>query len=179
MSASPSVVKDLKPSSMQTWTLIGLSPIHRGLVMKTVRSLPSVRSFTTRSSGNTAGKTQLQWTHIDLLSLAIATRKQSWKLGEKWVPGIIVMNKDILNEINSSELLDWFAGCFQSVLLLWSWSGTGSTDNRWATELGFAGVIHDMVSLEQWLRSCLRSGPVHTSVASPLLADISLPQVRR
>jgi hypothetical protein len=182
MSDSPNIVRDLKPSTMQTWTLIGMSPIHRGLVMRTVRSIQSAKSAQPPHAvplRNAASKVQLQWTQIDLLSVAIANRKQSVKLGQTVLPSIVIVGKKSLNETSSSELLDWLACCSRSVLLLWSWSTTDWKDHRWASEIGFAGIIHDITSLEQWLGSCLRSGPVHESVASSLLADISLPQVGR
>ena len=154
--------RTLRPQLVQYWTLAGMRPMHRALVRRTVQSMfeKANHSFS------------LTW-HVEGLSSSETMFR----------PGVLIIDRDTMfDALSSPKTNKRFANEIKNrstnqIRLLWSWSLRGRQDLLWCTELSFAGVMHDNLSVEQWCRVCLDAAHQVEIPGNFILAGIQLPML--
>ncbi len=156
--------RTLQPQLVQNWTLAGMKPMHRALVRRTVQSL-FVKANVAFS---------LLW-HVEEFS--------HWETMLR--PGVLILDRESMldaiavpppNSPSAKEITKEVANrSINQIRLLWSWTLQGKKDFLWCTELSFAGVIHDIPSLERWSRACLGKAKQVEVPGNSILAGIQLP----
>jgi hypothetical protein len=158
--------RTLQPQLVQNWTLAGMKPMHRALVLRTVQSI-----FVKANDAFS-----LSW-HVEERSL----------LETMFRPGVLILDRgtmldalavqpphshsanEVANEVKNRST--------NQIRLLWSWTLRGQQDLLWCTELSFAGVIHDIPSLERWSRVCLGQAKQVEVPGNAIIAGIQLPKL--
>jgi len=167
--ASDSMKRTLSKEFVQDWTLLGLKPMHRALLRRCVENHIAKTS-------ELQNKRMITWhvLHWDALS-------EHKLLSQFHRTGVLIVDRNgLLRRAIEDRQLDPVLAALQcrskaQIRLLWNWSLQGFADLHWCTELSFDGVIHDSVSLEGWLRCCLRLGVATECQLNCLLRDIQLP----
>ncbi len=154
--------RTLQPQLVQNWTLAGMKPMHRALVRRTVQSI--------FLKANVAFS--LSW-HVEERSLLETMLR----------PGVLILDRSTMLDAfavqspNSPSANEVKNRSTNQIRLLWSWTLQGQQDLLWCTELSFAGVIHDIPSLERWSRVCLGHAKQVEVPGNPILAGIQLPKL--
>jgi len=169
--------RTLQPQLVQNWTLIGLKPMHRALVRSTAQT----------SAANSNKEFAAQWIAIDRdRALLPANNTSETSASHPSIPslagpGVVIVDRDIYFDQIGGRLFDpRISSCTEDrspcqIRLLWSWSLRGKRDLLWCTELNFDGVIHDIQSLQQWTRACLKHAKVLVEKEDSLISGIRLP----
>ncbi|MCY2984538.1 MAG: hypothetical protein NTY15_13015 [Planctomycetota bacterium] len=161
---------NLEPSRVQWWSLLGIKPMHRALLRRTVEraAIPLTEAA--------ASRIELKWSNFE------ATMNQS-HLECFDGSSIQIIDRNILfkriedhkgNEV-SPEM-----DCQRSnaqIRLLWNWCKRGKEDLMWCTELSFDGCIYDLASMHRWVRVCLKHGRISQSQNNLILRDLQLPKI--
>jgi len=158
--------RTLQPQLVQNWTLAGMKPMHRALVRRTVQSI-FVKANVAFS---------LSW-HVEERSL----------LETMFRPGVLILDRSTMldalavqppNSPSATEVANEVKNrSTNQIRLLWSWTLQGQQDLLWCTELSFAGVIHDIPSLERWSRVCLGHAKQVEVPGNAIIAGIQLPKL--
>ena len=158
--------RTLQPQLVQNWTLAGMKPMHRVLVRRTVQSI-FVKANVAFS---------LSW-HVGERSL----------LETMFRPGVLILDRSTMldaiavqppNSPSATEVANEVKNrSTNQIRLLWSWTLQGQQDLLWCTELSFAGVIHDIPSLDRWSRVCLGQAKQVEVPGNSILAGIQLPKL--
>lgn len=161
----------------QEWSLVGIAALHRAIIRRTVLSqlerMPAVL--------------EIKWTVTEIASSALPEVQNAWskeRMPTRICPeprSVELLSRDrflkILRENENGYRPKACPSSASRIRLLWDWSSRGMWDLRWCTELGFAGVVYDVTTLEAWVRIALNKAPTCTSDSHAFTAGITLPQL--
>ncbi len=155
---------------VQYWSLLGIKPMHRALLRRTVEqvSIPLMDAA--------ASPFELTWCVFEA-----TTNETRLECFER--PGVLIIDRDTLTkQIGDHEAVDLNPNLYcersnRQIRLLWDWCKRGKEDLMWCTELSFCGVIYDVESMNRWVRVCLKRGKVIQSQNNLLLRDLQLPKI--
>ena len=158
----------LEPQQVQSWSLLGMKPMHRALLRRTVEqaAIPLTEAA--------ASRFEIAWSDF-------ASNQPDSNCFAR--PGVLIIDRDTLNKrIEEHEGCELSIGTYYQsskaqIRLLWNWCKRGKEDLIWCTELSFDGVIYDLASMNRWIPVCLKRGRIIQSQNNLLLRDLQLPTV--
>ena len=159
----------LEPQQVQSWSLVGIKPMHRALLRRTVERAA------TPSTG-AASRFKLAWSVFEEKA-----NRPNLEFCE--LPSVLILGKDTLIKQFEDHVGTAFADdryhrrSNAQIRLLWNWCQRGKEDLMWCTELSFDGVIYDLASMYRWVRICLKRGRIIESQNHSLLRDLQLPKI--
>ncbi len=182
--ADPRLIRNLKPQTVQVWTLVSLQPVHRAIVIRTTERIQA--SMTSKLDAATA----IEWRNVAIASgqppLGIDSGSSDIHSQDRAADGFIesVMDSNVV--IVDRKVLLTHASAWKergipkaksSVRLLWSWGEQGHEDLSWSTELGMDGNIFNIPSLERWCTIGVQRASSSEQPSSSILSGVSLPKI--
>ncbi len=158
----------IEPQQVQSWNLLGMKPMHRALLRRTVEraAIPLTESA--------ASRFELIWNDL------AANQSDSDCFSR---PGVLMIDRGTLTkriedrEGSEFNLDMYYQRSNAQIRLLWNWSKRGKEDLIWCTEFSFDGVIYDLASMNRWVRVCLKRGRIIQGQNNFLLRDLQLPTI--
>ena len=164
------MIRTLAKQSVQDWGLLGLRPMHRALVRRSVEQMVANHQRPMPSQQAVAWHLQQWGEDCEPLQLTMFNRA-----GVLLVDRAGLLQRVHLNRQNDPVLAELHCRSHPQIRLLWNWSIRGRQDLVWCTELSFDGVINDARSLLEWLPVCLTRGRSYDRQRNGLLRDLHLP----
>lgn len=165
--------RTLAAQRVQSWSLLGLKPMHRALLRRSVDSELEKRVSTMRQQQS------CEWHVVEVLSSEPAA--QEGLVAALARPGVLVIDRDRwLERMGNGVPRDPFHNRMpfrddQQIRLLWNWSLYGKSDLQWCTAWTFDGLISDPESLENWVRVSVQRAVCTQSQTNPILNGIKFP----
>lgn len=186
--ADPRLIRNLKPQTVQVWTLVSLQPVHRAIVIRiTERIRASMASMSKSASA-------IEWRNVSIASdfppLGIASGSLGMDskdhssdsvidsdLNSVMDSNVVIIDRKVLLTHASAWTERGIPKTKNSIRLLWSWGEQGHADLSWCTELGMDGNIFNIPSLERWCTIGVQRGTNSEQPSSSILSGVSLPKI--
>jgi hypothetical protein len=165
----PRMIRNLKPQTVQVWTLVSLQPVHRAIVIRTTERIRASMASMPKSAS------AIEWRNVviasDLPPLGIA----SGPLGKD--SNVVIVDRRVLLTHASAWMERGIPKAKNSIRLLWSWGEQGHEDLSWCTELGMDGNIFNIPSLERWCTIGVQRATSSEQPSSSILSGVNLPKI--
>ena len=186
--ADARLIRNLKPQTVQVWTLVSLQPVHRAIVIRTTERIRTSMASMPKSAS------AIEWRNVviasDLPPLGIARGSLGMDSKDHSADGVIdcvldsvldsnvvIVDRKVLLTHASAWKEQGIPKAKSSIRLLWSWGERGHEDLSWCTELGMDGNIFNIPSLERWCTIGVQRGTSTEQPSSSILSGVSLPKI--
>jgi hypothetical protein len=182
--ADPRLIRNLKPQTVQVWTLVSLQPVHRAIVTRTTERIRA------SMASRIASATSIEWRNVPIASDLPPHGTASGSLGmdskdysadsvidSVMDSNVVIVDRKVLLTYASAWTSRGIPKAKNSIRLLWSWGELGHKDLSWCTELGVDGNIFNIPSLERWCTIGVQRGTNSEQPSSSILSGVSLPKI--
>lgn len=167
--ADPRLIRNLKPQTVQVWTLVSLQPVHRAIIIRTTERIRASMASMPKSAS------AIEWRNVAIASDFPPFDIASGALGMD--SNVVIVDRKVLLTHASAWKELGIPKAKSSIRLLWSWGEQGHADLSWCTELGVDGNIFNIPSLERWCTIGVQRGTSSEQPSSSILSGVSLPKI--